>query len=212
MKAQVAQAGDLCVDIDEPLDQTTCTLFRSRGIRGVWRYLSDLTTGEVATIIASGLILYFVNHSRLPGWIPSAAEGALDAKADIANLQRLGVPTGVHVFFDLEGVGGGAASVANLIAHLSAYASAITAAGYTPAIYVGDQSLLTSAQLYALAFFLYWHSASHVVDVTGAEAGPECGWSVYQGSIIEVKLFNVTIDWDFVSGDFHGRLPVGVAA
>lgn len=212
MKAQVAQAGDLCIDADEPLDQTACTLFRSRGIRGVWRYLSDLTAAEVTTIISSGLILYFVNHSRLPGWIPSAAEGAADAKTDIANLQKLGVPAGVHMCFDLEGVGGGVASVTSLVAHLDAYASAIIAAGYTPALYVGDQSLLTGTQLYDLAFFLYWHSASRVVDVTGAEAGPECGWSVYQGSITEVKLFGVTIDWDFIGGDFHGRLPVGVAA
>lgn len=212
MKAQVAQAGDLCIDIDEPLDQSTCTLFRSRGVRGVWRYLPDLTSAEVQVIISSLLILYFVNHSRLPGWIPSAAEGALDAQRDIADLKRLGVPGGVHVFFDLEGVGGGAGSVANLIAHLDAYASAITTAGYIPAVYVGAEALLTSAQLYALGFVLYWHSASRVEDVLGAEAGPECGWSVYQGSITEVKLFGVEIDWDFIGGDFRGRLPVGVAA
>jgi hypothetical protein len=212
MKAQAAQAGQLCIDIDEPLSSATCTLFKNYGVRGVWRYLSDLRPAEVQTITSSGLILYFVNHSRLPGWIPSAADGALDAKRDLADLKRLGIPAGVHVFFDLEGVGGGAGSVSNLSAHLDAYASAITAAGYTPAVYVGAESLLTSAQLYDLGFFLYWHGASHVVDVTEAEAGPKCGWSVYQGSIVDVKIFGVEIDWDFVSGDFHGRLPVGVAA
>jgi hypothetical protein len=210
MRAQIAQAGDLCIDADEPIDQATCTLLRSRGVRGIIRYLSDLTTGEVATIIASGLILYFVNHSRLPGWIPSAAEGALDAQRDIVDLQKLSVPAGVHVFFDLEGVGGG--DPAALIAHLDTYASAIAKAGYTPAVYVGAQSLLTSAQLYDLGFFLYWHGASHVEDITGAEAGPACGWAMYQGSIVDVKLFGITLDWDFVGGDFHGRLPIGVAA
>jgi len=212
MRFQQAQGGDLCVDVDEPLSAGACGLMRAWGVRGVWRYLSDLTLMEVMTITSSSLILYFVNHSRLPGWIPSAAEGALDAKRDLTDLARLGVPAGVHVFFDLEGVGGGAGSVANLIAHLDAYASAIKAGGYIPAVYVGDQSLLTSVQLYALGFELYWKSGSHVVDITGVEAGPECGWSAYQGSIFDVKMFGVEIDWDFISGDFKGRLPIGVAA
>ena len=210
MKLASGKPGDLCVDVDEPLDTVTCSLMRAGGVKGVWRYVSDLTIAEVATIVASGLVLYFVNHSRLPGWIPAAAEGASDAKNDIANLQRLSIPAGVHMFFDLEGAGGG--SQGNLIAHLDAYASAIKTAGYIPAVYVGDQSLLTSAQLYDLGFVLYWHSASHVVDVIGAEAGPQCGWSIYQASVIDIPMFGVTIDWDFISGDFEGRLPIGVAA
>ncbi len=210
MRLAAGKPGDLCVDVDEPLNSGVCGLMRAGGVKGVWRYLSDLTTVEVAVITTAGLVLYFVNHSRLPGWIPSAADGAADAKTDIANLQRLGVPAGAHMFFDLEGVGGGRST--NLIVHLDAYASAIKAAGYIPAVYVGAQALLTSAQLYALGFELYWHSGSDVTDITGAEAGPKCGWSIYQGSIVDIPMFGVTIDWDFISGDFKGRLPVGVAA
>jgi len=211
MKVQAAAAGHLCIDVDEPLDGATCTFFKNYGVRGVWRYLSDVTLAEAQTITSSGLILYFVNHSRLPGWIPSADDGALDAKRDIADLKRLGVPAGVHVFFDLEGVGG--ASPSNLIAHLNAWASAIKTGGYIAALYVGYQALLTSAQLYALPdVHLYWHGASRVEDIAGAEAGPACGWSVYQGSIVDVQMFGVEIDWDFIGGDFNGRLPIGIAA
>jgi hypothetical protein len=211
MKARAALAGNLCIDVDEPLDAATCTLFANYGVRGVWRYLSDVTTSELAIITSAGLLLFFVNHSRLPGWLPTAAEGTLDAKRDLADFARLGVPVGVHVFFDLEGVGGDSPS--NLIAHLNAWAAAVKAAGYIPGLYVGDQSLLTSAQLYGLPdVHLYWHSGSRVVDIAGAEAGPACGWSVYQGSIFDVKIFGVEIDWDFVGGDFQGRLPIGVAA
>lgn len=210
MRLVIGKPGDLCVDVDEPLDAGTCSSMRAGGVKGVFRYLSDLTVSEVATITAAGLILYFVNHSRLPGWIPSAAEGGRDAAGDIANFKHLGIPVGVHMFFDLEGVGG--ASPSNLIAHLDAYASAIKAAGYIPAVYVGERSLLNSVQLYALGFVLYWHGASHVEDITGAEAGPDCGWSIYQASMVDIPMFGVTIDWNFISGDFHQRLPVGVAA
>jgi hypothetical protein len=210
VKLVAGKPGDLCVDVDESLDAAHCQLMVAGGVKGVWRYLSDVKAVEAATITTSGLILYFVNHSRSPGWIPSAADGAADAKTDIANLQRLGIPAGVHMFFDLEGVGGG--SPTNLIAHLDAYASAIKTAGYIPAVYVGAQSLLTSAQLYDLGFTLYWHGASHVEDITGAEAGPKCGWSIYQGSIVDIPMFGVTIDWNFIGGDFYDRLPVGVAA
>lgn len=210
MRLATGKPGDLIVDTDEALDATSCSVLRNAGIRGVVRYASDLTVHEVDTIIGAGLILYFVNHSRNPGWLPSAIDGKKDANRDLADLLRLGIPKGVHMAFDLEGVGGGSPS--NVIAHVNAHAGGIQAGGYLASLYVGYGALLNSVQLYALRSTLYWHSCSRIVDMAGAEAAPECGWAMMQISPPNINLFGVIVDYNVVMQDFSKRLPVGVAA
>jgi len=217
MKLQTASPADLCVDVDEVLVASQCAGLRAASVKGVFRYLSDLTPGEISAITGSGLTLYFVNHSRLPGWIPSSVDGTADGNRDVSQLQKLGVPKGVHMFFDLEGVGDGpiptaARGQANVVAHVSAWAAVVSAAGYIPALYVGAQALLTSAQLYALPVFLYWASASNITDAAENAAVPECNWSVIQGRPVDVMVAGVEADYDSVYQDNKGRLPIGVAA
>jgi hypothetical protein len=210
MQVVSASPADLCVDTDMVLTATNCAALVSFGVKGVFRYVSDVSILELNSILGSGLKLFFVNHSRSPGWIPSASEGTSDGQRDVKNLQGLGVPKGVHMFFDLEGVGGGSPQA--VIAHVTAWAAVISAAGYIPAIYVGAQALLTSAQLYALPVFLYWCSASNVTDITGAAAMPGCNWSVYQGRPVNTTCAGVLVDFDSVYEDNKNRLPKGVAA
>jgi len=204
-------------DTDEALTAAGCALLKSHGIRGVWRYLSGLSPAERDVILASGLELYFVNYSRMAGWIPSAAEGAADAVRDLARLAVLSIPIGPHVAFDLEGPGGTAADV---IAHVSAHGKAIQKASYLASVYVGEGSLLTSKQLFDLPQTLYWASCSDLRDAgPGVDAGlvPACDYSIRQGRPFDVVLDDgagtkVTIDYDSVIQDLRGRLPVGVAA
>jgi len=202
--------SELCADTDEVLDAGKCAALMAVGIKGVFRYLEDLTASEVSTITSSGLKLYFVNHSRLPGWLPSSAAGTADGLRDVGNLQKLGIPKGVHMAFDLEGVGGGSASLC--AAHVNAWAAEIQAAGYLAALYVGEGALLTSAQLYALLVTLYWASASLILDAAGNAAVPACDWSVIQGRPVDVVVGGVGIDYDTIYQDNKGRVPVGVAA
>ncbi|HTQ41890.1 MAG TPA: glycoside hydrolase domain-containing protein [Polyangiaceae bacterium] len=211
MRLQAARPSDLLVDTDEILDAAKAAALRATGIKGVFRYLGDVSAAEAATILGAGLVLFFVNHSRAYGWIPSAAEGAADGARDVQRLQKLGVPKGVHAFFDLEGVGGGDPRA--VIAHVNAWAAAVKAAGYIAGLYVGEQTLLTSDQLFALPdVHLYWHSASRVTDASGKEAGPACGWAIFQGNPVDVVVAGVVVDYDSVYEDHFGRLPIGVAA
>lgn len=225
--------GDLCIDTDAVLDGPKCALLVSKGVKGVFRYLSDISTTERDIILAAGLKLFFVNHSRGVGWVPSAAAGALDAQRDLVNLKRLSIPIGVHVLFDLEGVGGGKPQL--VMDHVNAHAAGIQATKNLEGVYVGAQALLDSHQLYSLLSTLYWHSCSRVVDINGNEAGPQCGWAIYQlfpddvtltsapavtGLVARMRSMftpkvtpaSVRIDWNVIQQDFKGRVPIGVAA
>lgn len=209
MKLVTATPNVLYCDTDQILTANTCLILQSRGIRGVWRYFSGLSTTERDVILASGLELYFVNYSRDRGWLPSMSQGDLDANRDLTECKRLGLPKGVHVAFDLEGPGGTAADV---IAHVHEHGILIKQGGFLPALYVGEGSKLNSTQLFQLPSVLYWQSGSQLRDgLSGLE--PLCGYSVAQGRPSEITLANVvTIDYDFVREDFSGRLPIGVSA
>jgi hypothetical protein len=212
MRLAPAVPFEPCVDTDEILDGAKCAALWAAGIKGVWRYLEDLTPGEVAAILGSGLKLFFVNHSRLPGWIPSAGDGAMDAARDVLNLKKLGIPKGVHVAFDLEGVGGGITSVSLVEAHVISWSRGVQSSSNLAALYVGEGALLTSRQLFALPPTLYWASCSLIVDVAGNAAVPECDWSVLQGRPFDVIIGGVKVDFDVVFADNRGRVPIGVAA
>jgi hypothetical protein len=217
MSLVTATPNAMYCDTDQVLTTAGCKLLQSKGIRGVIRYLSGLSLAERDVILATGLELYFVNYSREPGWLPSAANGLGDAMRDLSLLSVLGIPTGVHVAFDLEGPGG---SVADVIAHVTAHGQAIQKAQYLASIYVGENSLLTSKQLWDLPQTLYWASCSNLRDAgSGVDAGlvPECDYSIRQGRPFDVILDDgagtrVEIDYDSVIADFKGRLPIGVIA
>lgn len=212
MRLVTATPNALYCDTDEVLTASQCSLLKSFNIRGVVRYLSSLTLAERDAILDMGLELYFVNYSREPGWIPSASEGAADAQRDLACLSALAIPTGVHVAFDLEGPGGTAADV---IAHVNAHAGAIKKSFYLPELYVGEGTMLTSAELYDLASELYWQSCSELRDGSSGLV-PLCDYAMIQGRPFDVTLVGygtkVTIDYNFTRQDTQGRLPIGVAA
>jgi Domain of unknown function (DUF1906) len=216
MRLVTATPNALYCDTDEVLTAAACALLKSKGILGVWRYLSGLTPAERDVILASGLLLFFINFSRDAGWIPSAAEGLADAQRDLTCLSALGIPKGVHVSFDLEGPGG---TVADVIAHVTAHGTTIQASGNLASLYVGEGSLLTSAQLYSLPQTLYHASCSDLRDAgSGVDAGlvPACDYAIRQGRPFDVVLgsssiVKVTIDYDYVNQDLKGRLPIGVA-
>lgn len=216
MKLVTATPNALYCDTDEVLTAAACTLLKSHGIRGVWRYLSGLSPAERDVILASGLELYFVNYAHAVGWVPSAANGALDAARDLARLSALGIPVGPHVAFDLEGP---SRTANDVIAHVTAHGQVIQKARYLASVYVGEDSLLTSKQLFDLPQTLYWASCSDLRDAgSGVDAGlvPACDYSIRQGRPFDVILDDgagtkVTIDYDSVIQDLKLRLPVGVA-
>ena len=118
---------------------------------------TDLSSGELQSILDTGLALMPVQHVRNPNWMPSAQLGSADGQNAVANAQACGLPAGVTIWCDSEGQAGGAAETT---AYVNAWAQALRNGGYDPGLYVGSGTPLDGQQLYALSVDRYWASSA----------------------------------------------------
>lgn len=176
------------------------------GFTFVVRYFENITAGELAGILATGLGCALVGESRANGWIPNAGEGSADALRVVAKARALGVPQGMVLWCDLEGVGG---TTQDLLDYCHAWCDVIMRAGYLPGAYVGDSVPLTPAQLYLLPFVRYWHSLSMVQNV--ATAG-YCMYQLYPTTTLALPSGPLQVDLDVVCHDYKGRVPTMLIA
>jgi hypothetical protein len=182
-RIQSAPAGSHGVDIDRPLSAADAATLVSMGYTFCLRYITrdqaapqpgDLTRGEAELILAAGLALMPVQHVSKPPWVPNAGLGATYGGNAKANAQACGLPPGVNVWLDLEGVRGGTAA-ADVIAYCNAWFAAVADAGYATGVYVGDSAGLTGDQLFwQLKTTHYWKSGSAVPDI------PQRGYQMVQ--------------------------------
>ena len=151
----------------------TAALFVADGYRFCIRYVSraesqgasDLTTSEALNILQAGLALSVVQHPRLPGWTPSRELGSQDGSRAVQHAIDIGLPPGVNIWCDLEGVPP-ATPAEIVIDHCNAWFDAVSASGYVPGIYVGSDAILEGEALHArLKFSHYWKSLSNVPDI-----------------------------------------------
>ena len=160
-------------DSDTVVSAAVAKEFVSLGYRWCARYVSrgapeigDLTSKEIATILDTGLALIVVQHAPEPNWTPNDAEGLAWGHAAIANIKALGIPPGLSIAKDHEGVDvSGSASIVSAItaAHINTWSNVVEAAGYQPVLYEGFNCGLNAAQLYNnLTLARYWKSASNV--------------------------------------------------
>lgn len=191
MKVVTLLPGSKGVDTIIDLTADQCQALKSEGVRFVVRYLGDIMTPELKTILASGLAVSFVTFAK-----------RFDGKQAVAQAKALGLPVGTVLWLDVEGI---TDDPATLITRINAWAVDVSAAGYIPGMYVGAQCPLTSAELYALKVVRYWHSCSRVVDRDGREAAPSCGWCLYQLSPPNLHCGPVIVDYDFAQLDYRGR-------
>src|ERR1700728_1845628 len=94
------------IDTVAAITSPQATSLAKHGIAFVVRYLGGISVAEVGTILSAGLALMTVGYSRAPGWTPSAALGSSDGTAAVAHMAGLGLPEGLTVWCDLEGMGG----------------------------------------------------------------------------------------------------------
>ncbi|WP_233888237.1 DUF1906 domain-containing protein [Paraburkholderia flagellata] len=143
---------------------------KAAGFGACIRYLSrsdtqgalDLSSNEANAVLGAGLALGAVQHVSAEGWSPSATLGATYGANAASNAQTVGVPPGVTVWLDLEGVNN-AADAGDVIAYCNAWFAAVKNAGYQPGIYVGANCGLTGDQLFwNLQTQHYWESGSTV--------------------------------------------------
>jgi hypothetical protein len=107
-----------------------------------------------------------VQHVAAEGWSPSQALGQEYGGNAAANAQSVGLPAGVNVWLDLEGVAASAAP-ADIAAYCNAWYDVVSGAGYVPGVYVGANAGLSGDDLFfKLKMSHYWKSGSNVPDIS----------------------------------------------
>jgi Domain of unknown function (DUF1906) len=147
------------------LTPQVATAFFDHGYRYAVRYVRrdhphpgvDLDASEAEALLATGLGLMIVQHVESEtSWTPTADKGRGNGEAAAVECMRIGVPHGLSVWCDLEGVVSGTPAPA-VIDYCNRWHQTVASAGYLPGLYVGWQCGLTSKQLYEeLRFTHYW--------------------------------------------------------
>jgi len=209
---QAASSGAVGFDCDTKLTADSASAFAAAGFRFAIRYLtrdapeaeSDLTTQEALDILGAGLALMAVQHVAPAGWVPSAGLGTEQGGYAAANAMLVGLPPGVSVWLDLEGVAAGTPS-SDVAAYCNAWYAPVAEAGYVPGLYVGSGDILDGDELFEdLAFTLFCQSGSDVPDVA------TYGYCMVQ-TIAGDVLDGVAYDSDVVQPDDLCALPFWLA-
>jgi hypothetical protein len=151
-------------DTTERITPRTAVALRTHGFRFCVRYVrrdkphaSALNAAEAKTILDSGLGVMLVQYVESESaWMPGAAKGKTNGDVAAAEAAKLGVPWGMTVWCDLEGVKVGTPRQ-QVIDYCNRWHAAVSGAGYVPGLYVGYRAGLTATQLYQkLRFTHYW--------------------------------------------------------
>jgi hypothetical protein len=164
---QQAAAGLSGFDVNSILSAANAQGLKNAGYDFCIRYVprtaalaaGNLTNAEALNILNAGLALMAVQHVANEGWVPTEDLGkAYGSYAATYASEIVGLPQGMNIWLDLEGVNTNTAA-ADVIAYCQAWYHAVIGAGYVPGIYVGWHTILTSQQLYSkLSFKHYWRA------------------------------------------------------
>jgi hypothetical protein len=200
---QQASASISGFDVNSVLSAVDAQNLKNAGYDFCLRYIprmaslaaGNLTNSEALNILNAGLALMAVQHASPANWVPTASLGtAYGSYAATYASQVAGLPQGINIWCDLEGVATGTAA-ADVIAYCQAWYNAVNAAGYVPGVYVGYATMLTAQQLYDLPFGHYWRAYN----------GPKVatrGFQLIQKTQITVS--GITIDPDVTQNDNMG--------
>jgi hypothetical protein len=203
-------SGVLGFDTDTGLSASTAQAFVENGFKFVIRYLSltqpeeegDLSAAEAEDILNSGLALMAVQHVPYPGWTPTESLGGEYGSAAAANAQALGLPGGMNIWLDLEGIADGTSS-SDVIDYCNAWFAAVSGAGYVPGLYVGTDAILDRQQLYYdLSVEYYWQSGSEVPEVEVR------GYCMVQTISDAFEIDGCIYDQDVIQADNLGNTPM----
>ena len=166
-------------DTAESVGPATAVAFHRHGYAFVVRYVrrdkphvSALTVREARSLLDIGLGIMVVQYVESESaWIPSARKGTTNGTVAGGEATKLGLPWGVTVWCDLEGVKVGTPAQ-QVIDYCNRWHAAVSSAGYVPGLYVGYRPGLNSRQLYrSLRFSHYWGAYNLNVDQYPAVRG-----------------------------------------
>ena len=205
-KAVEATDGALVVDslpFSQGGTEAEASALKSAGVFCLVGYLGAISAARIGYLLAAGVAFMPVTF----GDIPRHYDGAHAA----ATCQALGLPAGVSVWLDCEGLAAWKTPDAELVDACNAWADAVRAAGYSPCLYVGVPEPLTSEELSGLRFDAFWHGQGRVVDHAGRPAAPDCGYVIHQ-AFPSCHVGGVWVDTDALGRDQLGRLPTWAVA
>lgn len=209
---KLAPHGLRAFDTNSVLTADRAAAFRQAGYRAAIRYVRraprhdyDISAHEAEVILKAGLALGIVQHVAPENWQPTAELGSDYGLVARRECEAIGLPMGVNVWCDLEGVSRDASPL-NTIAFLNNWWKAIAHGGYLPGLYVGWQPGLTANQLYASTRFQYYWAAYNL----NADQYPSTrGVCMQQG--VEQTLSGIKFDPDSCSTDHLGNRPTFLA-
>lgn len=172
--------------------------FAVRYVRRAPVNLYDITAGELAGLLEAGLAVMLVQHVASENkWAPTPALGTQYGITAALESRRAGLPTGVSVWLDLEGIMPGVAA-REVILYCNNWHAEVSAAGYRPGLYVGWHDVLTAEQLYRnLRFNSYWSAYN-----LNRDQGP-----IVRG--VQMRQFAATLE-DLVTGFTNQNFDVDV--
>lgn len=181
-----------------------------RYVRRQPRHKQDLTAAEASAILDAGLAIGIVQHVESEkAWTPTGDKGAKNGEVAAEESTAVGIPSGVCVWCDLEGVAKGT-SAQDVIDYCNRWHSAVASAGYVPGLYVGYHCGLTATQLYrSLRFTHYWSSYNLNADEMPAVRGVQMRQGAAR-ALDRVAGFDFGFDTDVITGDRLGGFPTVV--
>ncbi len=195
------------MDANEVVSPDVAQQLVAAGKQFVIRYVSrqsteqpgDITHDEALDILNAKLGLMVVQHVEFEGWHPTADLGTQYGTTAAAHAADIGLPSGVNVFLDLEGIASGTPAQ-SIIDYANNWSSAVSARGFVPGVYVGAGEMLDGDQLARLNFQNYWKSASTVPAVTGR------GYQIIQSLTSQTYGFSRSPDDDVTQNDSQGGM------
>lgn len=215
----VAPEGTRGFDTAVRLTPSMMKAFFDHGYRYAVRYVrrgkahldADLNTKEAESLLEAGLGLMVVQYVESEtSWIPTPAKGTSNGGVAGREATKVGVPHGVILWCDLEGVAAGTPAT-DVIEYCNRWHHSVAGAGYLPGLYVGWHSGLTPKQLYEeLRFTHYWAAYNLNAD----QAPLVRGVQMKQGSAKPADRppgVTIEFDTDLVGADKLGGRPTVVA-
>jgi hypothetical protein len=203
-------------DANRPIDARSAKQAALMGYRFAVRYIrrapvnpKDITAGELAGLLEAGLAVMLVQHVASESlWRPSRMLGDRYGATAAEECRKVGLPLGVTVWLDLEGVAPGV-TPGDVIQYANAWHAQVAEAGYRPGLYVGWHAVLSADQLYRnLRFDGYWSAFNLDRDKYPAVRGVQMRQRVAKTTDrFPLVQFDSDFDVNVIQSDAFGDRP-----
>jgi hypothetical protein len=171
-------SGSRGFDANTRVSAASARAFWDAGYRFAVRYVRrsaphayDLSVAELVDLLKSGLGVMVVQHVAAEGWHPDQQLGESYGAVAAEEARAVGIPRGVMIWCDLEGVSR-QSTPASVIQFCNAWYDAVRLAGFDAGLYVGYGCRLTAQQLYwKLKFRRFWSAYNLDADQVPAVRG-----------------------------------------